>query len=30
MTAIVAAMQKLLTILNAMLAKNQSWIPNYS
>ena len=30
MTAIVAAMRKLLTILNAMLAKNQSWIPNYS
>lgn len=29
MTAIVACMRKLITILNAMLAKNQNWKPKY-
>ncbi len=30
MTALIAAMRKLLTILNAMLAKNEMWKENYS
>jgi transposase len=28
MTAVIAAMRKLLTILNTMVAKNESWKPN--
>ena len=30
MTAIVAVMRKLLTIINTLLAKNQNWNPNYA
>jgi transposase len=30
MTALVAAMRKLVTMLNAMLAKNQTWNPDYA
>ena len=30
MTALVAAMRKLLTILNLMIAKNEPWNPNYA
>jgi hypothetical protein len=30
MTALVAAMRKLLTILNRMIAKNEPWNPNYA
>jgi len=30
MVAIVAAMRKMLTILNAMIANNQPWIENYT
>ncbi len=29
-TAIVAVMRKLLTIINTMLAKNQTWNPNHA
>jgi transposase len=30
MTAIIACMRKLITILNAMVAKNEAWNPNFS
>jgi hypothetical protein len=30
MTALVAAMRKLVTMLNAMLAKNQNWEPKHA